>query len=64
MNYNELVDKLRENAEWAEANEWEVPLTLPDNLKDAAQVIEELQQHAEYYRRQADILRDAIGEGK
>lgn len=41
--YEELVKALRENAEWAEGNIWEVPIMLPDNLKQAADAIEELQ---------------------
>lgn len=35
-----LIAKLREYAEWAEANIWEVPITLPDVLKEAADFIE------------------------
>lgn len=40
--YEELVKALRENAEWAEGNIWEVPIMLPDNLKQAADAIEDL----------------------
>lgn len=40
--YDELVKALRENAEWAEGNIWEVPIMLPDNLKQAADAIEDL----------------------
>jgi hypothetical protein len=40
MSMQELVDRLREYAEWAEANLWEVPITLPDVLSAAAEVIE------------------------
>lgn len=36
----DLVNDLREYAEWAEANIWEVPITLPDVLSTAAEVIE------------------------
>ena len=28
MNNQELVNALREHAEWARANEWETPITL------------------------------------
>lgn len=35
-----LISRLREYAEWAEANIWEVPITLPDVLKEAADFIE------------------------
>ena len=36
----DLVNDLREYAEWAEANIWEVPITLPDVLSTAAEIIE------------------------
>ena len=42
MTKEELIERLREHAEWAEANIWEVPITLPDDLRVAADVIEEL----------------------
>lgn len=37
-----LTDALREHVEWTEANEWEVPITLSDDLTSAANFIEEL----------------------
>lgn len=40
MTMQELVDQLHEFAEWAEANIWDVPITLPDVLTAAAEVIE------------------------
>ncbi len=40
MTNEALVSSLREYAEWAEANIWEVPITLPDVLKEAADFIE------------------------
>ena len=39
---DELVTRLREHAEWADGNEWEVPITLPDDLRKAADSIEKL----------------------
>lgn len=42
MTDKELVKELRENAEWADANIWEVPISLPDALRLAANRIEEL----------------------
>ena len=41
--YKELADRLREHAEWAEANEWETPITLWDDLTHAADAIDKLQ---------------------
>ena len=40
--YEQLVKDLREDAEWAEANQWETPICLSDHLKQAADAIEDL----------------------
>lgn len=42
MTDKELVERLRENAEWARCNEWETPLCLADDLTAAADAIERL----------------------
>ena len=36
----DLIEALREDAEWADANIWEVPITLPDHLRQAADELE------------------------
>ena len=40
MSDQNLVNALREHAEWAEGNEWETPITLGDDLAEAADRIE------------------------
>lgn len=40
MNDQDLVNALREHAEWARANEWETPITLGDDLAEATDRIE------------------------
>ena len=40
MRDQNLVNALREHAEWAEGNEWETPITLGDDLAEAADLIE------------------------
>ena len=40
MRGQNLVNALREHAEWARANEWETPITLGDDLAEAADLIE------------------------
>ena len=40
MSDQELIQALREHAEWAQANEWETPITLGDDLAEAADRIE------------------------
>lgn len=42
MKTDELVKRLLEYAEWARANEWDVPITLADALEAAADTIERL----------------------
>lgn len=42
MTDKELVERLREKAEWARGNEWETPLCLADDLTAAADAIERL----------------------
>ena len=60
------VKALREHAEWAQANEWETPITLGDDLTEAADRIanqsthiEALQQEIEKLRGQNKQLREA-----
>ena len=66
MNDQELVKALREHAEWQRGNEWETPITLGDDLVEAADRIANqsthiaaLQQEIEKLRRQNEQLREA-----
>ena len=66
MRDQELVKALREHAEWAEANKWETPITLGDDLVEAADRIANqnthilaLQQEIEKLRGQNEQLRGA-----
>lgn len=66
MKDQELVNALREHAEWARANEWETPITLGDDLVEAADRLENqsahiaaLQQEIEKLRGQNRQLREA-----
>ena len=42
MRDTNLVNALREHAEWAEGDQWETPITLCDDLAEAADLIEDL----------------------
>ena len=42
LNYKKLCEALRENAEWCDANEWEIPICMGDNQRDAADAIQYL----------------------
>ena len=66
MRDTNLVNALREHAEWARANEWETPITLGDDLAEAADRIANqdthivaLQQEIEKLRGQNKQLREA-----
>ena len=66
MKDQELTNALREHAEWAQANEWETPITLGDDLAEAADRIANqsthiaaLQQEIEKLRAQNEQLREA-----
>lgn len=41
MTDQELIQALREHAEWARANEWECPITLGDDIYTAIQRLEQ-----------------------
>ena len=45
MTDNKLIQALREHAEWAEGNQWETPITLCDDLTEAADRLENQNAH-------------------
>lgn len=58
MNDQDLVNALREHAEWARANEWETPITLGDDLTEAADRIEAQAKEIENLRAQIRHLEE------
>ena len=42
MSITELLENLSLDAEWAAANEWETPITLADDLREAINLIKTL----------------------
>ncbi len=54
---NHLIESLREDAEWAQANEWETPITLGNNLEAAASMIESLTAELEATRHQLEQVK-------
>ena len=59
MRDTNLVKALREHAEWAQANEWETPITLGDDLTEAADRVEAQAKEIEKLRGQNEQLREA-----
>lgn len=66
MESQDIVNALREHAEWAEGNQWETPITLGDDLAEAADWLENqnahiavLQKGIEKLRGQNEQLREA-----
>lgn len=57
MNDQELVNALREHAEWARANEWETPITLGDDLAGAADRLENQNTHIAALQKEIEKLR-------
>lgn len=53
MRDTNLVNALREHAEWARENEWKTPITLGDDLTKAADLIEA-------QAKEIDALRDEL----
>lgn len=59
MRDTNLVNALREHAEWAEGNQWETPITLGDDLAEAADRIEAQEKEIEKLRGQNKQVREA-----
>lgn len=68
MRDTNLVNALREHAEWARENEWETPITLGDDLAEAADRIEAQAKEIENLRGQnrqlMSIIADVTKAGK
>lgn len=56
MRDTNLVNALREHAEWARENEWETPITLGDDLVKAADRIEAQAKEIEKLREAAALV--------
>ena len=57
MRDTNLVNALREHAEWAQANEWETPITLGDDLAEAADRLENQNAHIAALQQEIEKLR-------
>lgn len=60
MDHEKLVSDLRAYAEWADANEYDVPLDLPDLLREAANMIEQGDVELAAMRSAAQSLKMAL----
>lgn len=57
MKDQELVNALREHAEWAKGNQWETPITLGDDLAEAADRIANQSTHIAALQQEIEKLR-------
>ena len=57
MESQELVNALREHAEWQRGNEWETPITLGDDLAEAADRIANQSTHVAALQQEIEKLR-------
>ena len=66
MTNEELIRTLREYADWADGNEWEVPLMLADHLRQAAEKLEQVKAYEDTGLTPEEIGRvvDAYGRGQ
>lgn len=60
MRDTNLVNALREHAEWARANEWETPITLGDDLAEAADRLENQNAHIAALQKEIEKLRRQV----
>lgn len=58
MKNEEIVRALREHAEWAQANEWETPITLSDDLAAAADLFEKLTARCARYAEEIAVAQE------
>lgn len=60
MRDTNLVNSLREHAEWARTNEWETPITLGDDLAEAADRITNQSTHIAALQQEIEKLRGQV----
>lgn len=60
MKDQELVNALREHAEWQRGNEWETPITLGDDLLEAADRIANQSTHIAALQQEIEKLRGQL----
>lgn len=60
MRDTNLVNALRKHAEWAQANEWETPITLGDDLTEAADQLENQNAHIAALQQEIETLRGQL----
>lgn len=62
MTPDEIIRELREDADWCDANEYEIPLCMGDNQREAADLIESMQAKiSESQRREQAAVADLNG---
>lgn len=60
MNRKELITSLRENAEWCDCEEWNIPICMGDNQREAADMLENDQKHMDALMAENDRLKKQL----
>ena len=60
MRDTNLVNALREHAEWAQGNQWETPITLCDDLTEVADRLENQNAHIAALQQEIEKLRGQL----
>ena len=61
--YKELCAALREEAEYCQAIEWEIPICTEDHIRQAADVIEELAEKCQKLEKERDAFMKDFKDG-
>ena len=64
MTPDEIIRALRENADWCDANEYEIPLCMGDNQREAADLIESLQAEVDDYHHMSELVDGKMAENQ
>lgn len=62
MDHKELIERLRTDAEWAEGQEWETPICLLDDLREAISIVAELKRERDTAMKETERMKSIMRE--